>query len=89
MKVIVLYRPQSEHGTMVEQYARDFLRRTSRALELLDVDSIKGTRLAELYDVVSYPTVVALDNGGQMISSWVATETMPLIDEVSAYLVER
>lgn len=89
MKVIVLYRPQSEHGTMVEQYARDFLRRTSRALELLDVDSIKGTRLAELYDVVSYPTVVALDNGGQMVSSWVATETMPLIDEVSAYLVER
>lgn len=89
MKVIVLYRPQSEHGTMVEQYARDFLHRTSRALELLDVDSIKGTRLAELYDVVSYPTVVALDNGGQMVSSWVATETMPLIDEVSAYLVER
>lgn len=89
MKVVVLYRPQSEHGTMVEQYARDFLHRTSRALELLDVDSKEGVRLAELYDIVSYPTVVALDNGGQLVSSWRATETMPLIDEVSAYLVER
>lgn len=87
--MIVLYRPQSEHGTMVEQYARDFLRRTSRALELLDVDSKEGVRLAELYDIVSYPTVVALDNNGQLVSSWVASETMPLIDEVSAYLVER
>lgn len=87
--MIVLYRPQSEHGTMVEQYARDFLRRTSRALELLDIDSKEGVRLAELYDIVSHPTVIALDNGGQLVSSWVATETMPLIDEVSAYLVER
>lgn len=89
MKVVVLYRPNSEYGTTVEQYARDFLRRTSRAIELLDVDSIEGTRLAELYDVVSYPTVIDIDNDGQLVSSWAATETMPLIDEVSAYLVER
>lgn len=88
MKVVVLYRPVSEHATSVEQYAREFEQRTSRKLELMDVDSKEGTALAELYDVVRYPCFLAITDAGVLQKVWM-DETLPLIDEVTGYIIER
>lgn len=89
MKITVLYRSNSEKGTPVEQYAREFTRRTSRKLELVDVDSKEGQRIITLYDIVRHPAFLAIDNGGQLINTWFADETLPLIDEISGYTLEH
>jgi len=89
MKVVVLYRSKSEHGTAIEQYAREFLHRTNRAIELVEQDSTEGLRLAELHDITRFPAVIATKNDGTLLNSWYADESMPLIDELSAYAIEQ
>jgi hypothetical protein len=88
MKVVVLYRPVSEHATSVEQYAREFKHRTSKDLELLDVDSKEGSAMAELYDVVRYPCFLALTDEGVLQKIWM-DQALPLINEVTGYIIER
>ncbi len=88
MKAIVLYRSKSEHGTAVEQYAREFERRTSKKLELQELDSIEGDSLAKLYDVTQYPAIVATADDGSLLKLWQGTQ-LPLIDEVAGYVLEQ
>lgn len=87
MKAIVLYRPNSEHARAVEEYIREFQRRTGRNLELLDVDTKEGANMVELYDAVRYPAVIAIADDGRMLSSWLG-EPLPLINDVDGYLVK-
>lgn len=86
--MVVLYKPQSEHATSVEQYAREFEQRTSKKLDLLDVDSKEGAAMAELYDVVRYPCFLAITDEGVLQKIWM-DETLPLINEVTGYIIER
>lgn len=88
MKVVVLYRSKSDHGTPVEDYAREFEHRTSRKLELIEVDSVQGSALAELYDVMQYPAIIATTDDGVLQNLWQG-ETLPLIDEVMGYALEQ
>lgn len=84
MKAIVIYRSDSEHGRVVEEYLRDFLRRTGNELETLDPDSLQGSTMCRAYDIVEYPTVVALSDDGQVQSSWRGLP-LPTINELSYY----
>ncbi|MES2876387.1 MAG: hypothetical protein V4678_02850 [Patescibacteria group bacterium] len=84
MKVIIVYRSASEYGRAVEEYLRDFSRRTSGTIETLDPDSLEGASLCRTYDIVEYPTVVALSDDGQMQSSWRGLP-LPTISELSYY----
>jgi len=88
MKVVMLYRSNSEHGRAVEQYAREFTRRTNKDIELTDIDTKLGAELAALYDVVRYPTVLVMNNEGRLQKSW-SEESLPLMDEVIGYAVEQ
>lgn len=88
MKVVVLYRSKSEHGTPVEEYAREFERRTSRQLELIEIDSVEGDALAKLYDITSYPAIIATSNDGKLQNMWQG-EQLPLINEVMGYVLEQ
>lgn len=88
MKVVVLYRSKSEHGTPVEEYAREFERRSSRKLQLIEVDSVEGTELAKLYDVVQYPTILATSDDGKLQNMWQG-EPLPLMNEVLGYTLEQ
>lgn len=88
MKVVVLYRSKSEHGTPVEEYAREFERRTSRKLELIEIDSVGGTEIAKLYGVTSYPAIIATANDGKLQNLWQG-ETLPLMNEVLGYALEQ
>ncbi len=84
MKVYVLYRPQSEHARQTEEYLHDFVHaQPTREVQLIDVDSKIGTSLAELYDVMQYPAVLAITNDGQLLKSWQGN--LPLMDELSYY----
>lgn len=88
MKAVVLYRSKSEHGTAVEQYAREFQRRTSKALRLQEIDTREGAALAQLYDVTQYPAIIAFDNEGKLQHLWMGAQ-LPLIDEVVGYVLEQ
>jgi hypothetical protein len=84
MKVTVIYKPQSEHARAVEEYLRDFSRRTGDELETLDPETPDGAMLCRTYDIVEYPTIIARSDDGQMQNSWRGLP-LPTISEVSYY----
>lgn len=85
MKVMVLYRPHSEHAHAVEEFVRELQRRSqANKIELVDIDTRDGSATASLYDVMQYPAVLALQNDGQLLKEWEGS-TMPLYNEVSYY----
>lgn len=84
MKVLVFYRDLSDHGRTVNDYLRDFYRQTGRQLETLDPDTREGERMCRTYDIVEYPTLVALDDRGIVQNLWRGLP-LPTISEVSYY----
>ena len=85
MKVLVLYRPNSEHGRIVEEFIRDYKRAGhSGEIEALNIDTREGSEKARTYDVVQYPTVMVMRNDGQILRSWEG-EILPLQNEVASY----
>ncbi len=87
MKIHILYRPNSEHSRKIEEYAHDFSRTVSSDdIELVSLDTREGASLASLYDIVRYPAVVVLDDGGGLLKYWQGEEEAPpLMNELAAY----
>lgn len=86
MKVVVLYRPNSEFARAVEDFAREFSRQyPDKKLELISVDTRDGSATASLYDILRYPAVLALSDDGRVMHEW-HEQTLPLINEVSYYI---
>jgi hypothetical protein len=86
MKVLMLYRPNSEHARKVEDFVRDFNRNyINYKLELVDLNTRDGAATASLYDVIRYPAMLALTNDGQVIHEWQGESIPPLMSEVSYY----
>jgi len=84
MKVLVLYRPNSEHGRETEEYVHDYQSRHSDRVEMVSVDTREGSALASLYDVVQYPAILVLREDGYPQQMWQGA-ALPLMDEVAAY----
>lgn len=86
MKLIVLYRPNSEYARVVEQFVRDFERRGSGVeIELVDFDTPAAQSTSVLYGIMQHPTILALRDDGQLMKQWQGPD-MPLQDEVASYL---
>ncbi len=87
MKLVILYRPDSEHATNVETFARDFQRvhDIGRKLELLSMSTRDGAATASLYDIMTFPAIMALADNGSVLNIWQG-EPLPLMDEVAGYL---
>jgi len=85
MKAMIFYRPNSEHERMVEEYVRDFARHTGKELPTVDVNTPEGAYQAELYDVMKFPSIIALDDEGKMLQTW-DSDMLPRFDEVSYYV---
>lgn len=84
MKVIVLYRPNSEHARKVDEFVHDFVRgEPNRKVDLVDVDSPDGVAKCTLYGVMQYPTIIAIDDNGVLLKAWPGS--LPLMDELSYY----
>ena len=84
MKVLILYRPDSEHDTMVQGFLRDYRQRTGKDIELMSLDTREGSDMAELYGAIDYPVILAIEENGSLQKMWEGTE-LPLMDEVSYY----
>lgn len=84
MRTFVIYREQSDHARAVQTFLDDFTRQTGRTLEIVDPDTPDGAHTAAAYDIVEYPSVVALDDNGVMQNLWRGVP-LPTISEVSYY----
>jgi hypothetical protein len=84
MKIIALYRPNSEFARNVEEYAHDFERQRGKTIKLVSLDTPEGSEMARLYDIVQYPALIALSNDGQLLRDWQGSQ-LPLMDEIAAY----
>ena len=84
MRVVMMYRALSEHRRPVEDFLYEFERRTGKVIETLDPDSREGTDFARTYDIVEYPTMIAMSEDGQMQSMWRGLP-LPTLSEVSYY----
>ncbi len=84
MRVVVVWRDRTDYAREVIEFLREFERRTGKVLESLDPDSLAGESFARAYDVVQYPTVVAVSDDGREQKRWVGLP-LPLMDEVSYY----
>jgi hypothetical protein len=86
MKVVILYRPNSEHATAVEAFVHDYqVRHTGAKLELVNLDERDGIALASLYDIMSYPAILVMAVDGTLMHLWQGSQ-LPLLDEVASYM---
>ncbi len=84
MKVVVVYRQESDHAREVTNFLRDFSSQTGRVIEQIDPDSREGDSFCRTYDIVEYPTLIAIDDSGVMQHLW-RGRPLPTINEVSFY----
>ncbi len=84
MRVVVVTKDNMEYTRVVETFLEDMARQTGRVLETLDPESIEGNTFCKAYDIVEYPTIIALSSDGHMQNMWRGT-TMPTVSEVSYY----
>jgi hypothetical protein len=84
MRVVVISRDATDYARSVEEWLREFQRRTGRELEVINPDSAAGISFCTAYDIVEYPSVIALTDDGVMQQLWAGTQ-LPTISEVSYY----
>ncbi len=85
MKVYVVYKQDSDHARAVIDWMRDFHRQTGKVVEEVDPESRQGEMFCRTYDIVEYPTLVALDDASALQNMWRGT-MLPTISEVSYYV---
>jgi len=87
VKVVILYRPDSEQASSVEAFARDFQRHhdISNKLELVSLNTRDGAAMASVYDIVGYPAILALGDDGAALNIWQG-EQLPMMDDVIGYV---
>jgi hypothetical protein len=91
MKVLVLYRPFSEHARKVEEFLRDLQRQhdvEQKNLQVIDIDSRDGISTASLYDVMTTPAIVVITDAGGYVTSWTGPD-LPLLRDVAVYTFAR
>ena len=84
MRVAIIYKYESDHARPVLDYLRDTKRQTGYDIEEIDPDTRDGASFCRTYDIVEYPTLVALDDRGGLQHMWRGLP-LPTISEVSYY----
>jgi len=85
MRVVVVYKDQTDYTRTVLDYLRDVERQTGHALETVDPDTADGTLFCDTYGIVEYPTLIALSEDSSMQNMWRGLP-LPTISEVSYYV---
>lgn len=84
MRVVCVYRDNEDYTRSVTEWLENFRRQTGREIETMDPDT--NTNFCIAYDIVEYPTILALGNNGEVINMW-RGRILPLIDEVLYYMI--
>ena len=84
MRTICIYRDNQDYTRSVDEWLENFRRETGREIEVMNPD--ENTGFCEAYDIVEYPTIIALGSSGEVRASW-RGRTLPLINEVLYYML--
>lgn len=84
MKVMIIYRTESDYARSVIDFMRDIKRQTGYELEEVSPDTREGNRICRDYSIVEYPTIVAVNSEGMMQNMWRGLP-LPTISEVGYY----
>ncbi|MBR3230938.1 hypothetical protein IKF73_02860 [Candidatus Saccharibacteria bacterium] len=84
MRVVCVYRDNQDYSRSVTEWLENFRRQTGHAIETINPDQNPG--FCEAYDVVEYPTIMALGGQGEVRASWRGRD-LPLINEVLFYML--
>ena len=85
MRVVVVYKQQTDYARQVQMFLDDFKRLTGHDLETLDPESLPGISFCETYDIMQYPTLIALSDDGPIQNQWNGLP-LPTMSEVSYYV---
>ena len=88
MKVKIIYKQQMDYTRAVEDWLRDFERRTGKTIETMDPESREGVMFCRTYDILEFPSIVALDGEGAVQNIWRGA-MLPTINEVSYYVQDN
>ena len=84
VKTFVVYKTESDHARDVLTFLSDFTRQTGRTITEVDPDSRDGASMCRTYDIVEYPSIVAVDDNGVLQTIWRGLP-LPTVSEVSYY----
>ena len=84
MRVVCVYKDRQDYTRSVDEWLENFRRQTGREIETMDPDKNPG--FCETYDIVEYPTIIAIGNNGEIHSVWKG-RNLPLINEVLYYVI--
>lgn len=79
----IVYREASEHRELVDNFLREFSRETGGKIIAINPDTQEGQKFISLYNVVEYPTLLALAPDGSLIEKW--RVNLPTISEAALY----
>lgn len=82
MRVVCVFREGRDYSRTVTDWLEDFYRRTGDKIEVIDPD--EDTSFCEAYDIMEYPTIMALGPNGETTNIWKGLP-LPLFDEVAYY----
>ena len=84
MRVVIVTKDNMDYTRSIDTFLESFTRQTGKTIEVLDPVTRDGESFARTYDIVQYPTLIALSDDGQVQNMWVG-ESLPTINEVSFY----
>ncbi len=86
MRVVVIYKRATDYGREVEEWVHELKARDiSNIVQEVNPETRDGESMAQAYEIMQYPTIMALDDQGRVLSSWTGLP-LPRLDEVSYYL---
>jgi hypothetical protein len=85
MRVVVISKEQTDYARAVDDFVFEFKRLTGHDLEVLDPESPDGISFCSTYDIVEYPTIIALSDDGRLQNMWRGVP-LPTMSEVSYYV---
>ena len=83
MRVVCIYKDNEDYSRTVDEWLTNVYRQTGKEIEIMDPD--KNSSFCEAYDIVEYPTILALGEQGDVRASWRGRE-LPLINDVLYYM---
>ena len=83
MRTVCVFRDNQDYSRSVNEWLENFYRQTGHKIETMNPD--ENVDFCTAYDIVEYPTILALGNNGEVRASWRGKE-LPLINEVLYYM---
>ena len=85
MRVVCVYRDNQDYTRTVDEWLENFHHQTGREIEIMDPDKNPG--FCEAYDIVEYPTVIAMGHYASARAVWRGKDSLPLINDVLFYMI--